>query len=70
MLLGRTGRGRSVEVSLICGIADLFAVLDPFVARGQRVDPPVNEQAEAIMGEPARIRRAGIRKTGHRDPPL
>src|SRR5262245_43632230 len=44
-----------VEVALVCSVVDALAALDPFVARWQRIQPPVDEHPEPIVGEPGGI---------------
>ena len=44
-----------VEVRLVVCVADFLVFLNPFVARGQRVNSPVNEKAETVMCPPSGI---------------
>ena len=46
-----------LEVGIVILIADALAVLDPFVASGDRVEAPMNEHAEARFVEPPEVLR-------------
>ena len=46
-----------VKVLLIVFITDLFTVAHPFMARGERIQSPVNEQAKTIVQEPVKVSR-------------
>ena len=45
----------AVEVPLVDLVRDLLLVLDPLVPGRQRVQPPVDEHAEAVVHEPRRV---------------
>jgi hypothetical protein len=51
-----------VEVAPVVLVADALALLDPLVAGGEGVEAPVEEEAEACLGEPGGV--AGGRR-GH-----
>ena len=44
-----------LEVSVIDLVGNLLALLDPLMAGWQGVDSPVDEQAEAVVGEPTAV---------------
>ena len=45
------------EIQVVAVFRDAFVVLDPFMAGGHGVQPPVDEHAEAVMREPCGIAR-------------
>ena len=44
-----------LEVLLVFLVGDLLDVLDPFMPRGEGISAPVDEHAEAVVGEPTAI---------------
>ena len=48
-------RVKVFEIGVVDLIRDLFVVLHPLMPRGQGIQAPVNEQAEAVMHEPAGV---------------
>src|SRR6185312_7432714 len=44
-----------VEVALIVLVGELLPILDPFVARRQRVETPMDEQPEPVTYEPTGV---------------
>ena len=44
-----------LEVFVVFFLGNALAGLDPFVARGHRIKPPVNEHSKAVAGEPCGV---------------
>ncbi len=47
------------EVAVVVLVVEPFAVFDPLVAGGEGVEAPVDEEAEAVVGEPGGVGGCG-----------